>query len=196
MTTIFGNTDADRRVRRTKQLLMHALFALMKEKSYNDITVKELCEAADINRGTFYLHYRDIYDMVEQIEQDILSQFEALISAHAPTSPNASPDLLISDMFRFAEENRTLYTALLDKNGDLSFLRKIKELSRQRLMELYADKLPEKDLIRFDYFYSFISSGCIGLIEHWLFSPEPKPAKEVSALATDIITVGIRSLHS
>ena len=94
MTTISGTTSTDRRVRRTKQLLMHALFTLMKEKSYNDITVKELCEAADINRGTFYLHYRDIYDMVEQIEQDMLFQFEALISAHAPTSPNAAPDLL------------------------------------------------------------------------------------------------------
>ena len=42
MTTISGTTSTDRRVRRTKQLLMHALFALMKEKSYNDITVKEL----------------------------------------------------------------------------------------------------------------------------------------------------------
>lgn len=192
MTTLSASMKSDRRVRRTRQLLANALFTLMKEKSYNDITVKELCEAADINRGTFYLHYKDIDDMVEQIEQEILAQFEALICAHAPASPDDAPDRLFLDMFRFAEENRDLYAALLGKNGDLSFLRKIKEMSRRRLMELYADRLPEKDLVRFDYFYSFISSGCIGLIEHWLFSPNPEPAAKIAALATDLVIGGMR----
>ena len=192
MTTLSASMKSDRRVRRTRQLLANALFTLMKEKSYNDITVKELCEAADINRGTFYLHYKDIDDMVEQIEQEILVQFEALLCAHAPASPADAPDQLFFDMFRFAEENRDLYAALLGKNGDLSFLRKIKELSRRRLMELYADRLPEKDLVRFDYFYSFISSGCIGLIEHWLFSQNPEPAAKIAALATDLVIAGVR----
>lgn len=91
MTTLSASMKSDRRVRRTRQLLANALFTLMKEKSYNDITVKELCEAADINRGTFYLHYKDIDDMVEQIEQEILTQFEALICAHAPPPRTTLP---------------------------------------------------------------------------------------------------------
>ena len=69
-------TKTDRRIKRTRYLLVHALTSLMLKKSIKDITVKELCESVDINRGTFYLHYKDIYDMLEQTEQGLLEQFE------------------------------------------------------------------------------------------------------------------------
>ncbi len=68
----------DRRIKRTRYLLVHALTSLMLKKSIKDITVKELCESVDINRGTFYLHYKDIYDMLEQTEQGLLEQFAGL----------------------------------------------------------------------------------------------------------------------
>ena len=184
----------DRRVRRTKELLSRALFSLLETKNYQYISVKELCDAADVNRGTFYLHYKDIYDMVDQIEQDILAQFEELISKHAPDSLDANPNPLIYDIFQFAMENRTLYASLLGKNGDISFLLKIKKLFRERLIELYASTLPQEELTHFEYFYHFAASGCIGLIEHWLLSETPESPEEMAALANDIITIGIRSL--
>ena len=61
--------NVDSRVRRTKRLLRQGLTELLKEKSIKKITVRELSDRVDINRGTFYLHYKDIYDLVEQIEQ-------------------------------------------------------------------------------------------------------------------------------
>lgn len=76
----------DRRIKRTRYLLVHALTSLMLKKSIKDITVKELCESVDINRGTFYLHYKDIYDMLEQTEQELLEQFEAGLQKLSPGS--------------------------------------------------------------------------------------------------------------
>ena len=58
----------DRRVRKTKTRLLNCLTELMKEKEVKDISVKELSDLADINRGTFYLHYRDVYDMLNKVE--------------------------------------------------------------------------------------------------------------------------------
>ena len=58
----------DRRVRRTKALLLQGLIQLMEEKDIKDISVKELSDLADINRGTFYLHYSDVYNMLGKIE--------------------------------------------------------------------------------------------------------------------------------
>ena len=55
----------DRRVRKTRAILKQSLITLMKEKSIKHITVKELCEQSDINRGTFYLHYSDVFDLFE-----------------------------------------------------------------------------------------------------------------------------------
>ena len=59
----------DRRVRRTKKLLTQALTQLLQEKQINEITVKELTDLADMNRGTFYLYYKDMFDMLEKIEE-------------------------------------------------------------------------------------------------------------------------------
>ena len=60
----------DRRIRRTKRLLRQALAELMNEKDFKDITVKEITDRADLNRGTFYFHYTDTYDLREKIEVD------------------------------------------------------------------------------------------------------------------------------
>ena len=62
----------DRRVRRTKQLIKQSLIELMHEKPFKDITVKDITERADLNRGTFYLHYVDIYDLLSKIEDETL----------------------------------------------------------------------------------------------------------------------------
>ena len=65
----------DRRVRKTRALLTQGLIRLMKEKDIKDISVKELSDLVDINRGTFYLHYSDVYDMVAKIEDNLFEQF-------------------------------------------------------------------------------------------------------------------------
>ena len=65
----------DRRVRRTKALLLQGLIQLMEEKDIKDISVKELSDLADINRGTFYLHYSDVYNMLGKIEEELFQEF-------------------------------------------------------------------------------------------------------------------------
>ena len=62
----------DRRVVRTRQQLREALTELLKTKSVQDITVCELADKVDISRGTFYLHYKNVFDMLEKIEQESL----------------------------------------------------------------------------------------------------------------------------
>ena len=69
----------DRRVRKTKSLLLQCLLQLMEEKDVKDISVKELADLADINRGTFYLHYSDIYDMLSKVEDELFVEFENIL---------------------------------------------------------------------------------------------------------------------
>ena len=68
----------DRRVRKTRLKLNESLMILIKDKNINQITVKELTDLADINRKTFYLHYKDIFDMVDNIKEQLLVELESV----------------------------------------------------------------------------------------------------------------------
>ena len=85
----------DRRVRRTKKLLSQGLIELMQQKQVKDITVRELADLVDVNRGTFYLYYRDIFDMLERLEEELFEQLNAVILAHKgePILTHARPML-------------------------------------------------------------------------------------------------------
>ena len=67
---------SDQRTRLTKMLIRKAFTELLREKQVQNITVKELCQTAGINRGTFYSHYTDIYDLLQQIEDEITEEFQ------------------------------------------------------------------------------------------------------------------------
>ena len=69
----------DRRVRKTKMQLSQGLARLMQKKSIKEITVKELVDEVDINRSTFYLHYTDIYQMLEKIEEEAMADIRDAI---------------------------------------------------------------------------------------------------------------------
>ena len=77
----------DKRIRRTKKLLRQALTRLMKEKEFGSITVTDVVREADINRGTFYAHYRDVYDLRERIEADMIADFRSMIAGLRPGGP-------------------------------------------------------------------------------------------------------------
>ena len=74
-----NTNQTDRRVRKTKALLLKGLMQLMETKDIRDISVKELSDLVDINRSTFYLHYSDIYDMLAQIENELFIEFNDIL---------------------------------------------------------------------------------------------------------------------
>lgn len=84
----------DKRIRRTKKLLRQALTRLMKEKDFGSITVTDVVREADINRGTFYAHYRDVYDLRERIEADMIADFRSMIAGLRPGGPEALQQVL------------------------------------------------------------------------------------------------------
>lgn len=80
----------DRRVRKTKSQLKTGLAQLMREKSIREITVKELVDAVDINRSTFYLHYSDIPGLLAEVENEMMEEMQRAIREH-PIDPEKIP---------------------------------------------------------------------------------------------------------
>lgn len=176
----------DRRVIKTRRQLKKGLAALMKEKSVNQITVKELVEEVDINRSTFYLHFKDIQDLLREIEENMEAQIKRAIEEHPIVSRNENAFYFIEDMFRVLDEEREISKALIGPNGDMGFIHRIeriiKENSRGTLEKMFPGK--KEDL---KYFYAFCLSGCLGLVKVWLNEGEEKSPEEMAQMTFNMI---------
>lgn len=176
----------DRRVIKTRRQLKKGLAALMKEKSVNQITVKELVEEVDINRSTFYLHFKDIQDLLREIEENMEAQIKRAIEEHPIVFGNENAFYFIEDMFRVLDEEREISKALIGPNGDMGFIHRIeriiKENSRGTLEKMFPGK--KEDL---KYFYAFCLSGCLGLVKVWLNEGEEKSPEEMAQMTFNMI---------
>ncbi len=185
----------DRRVRRTKKLLKESLATLLLEKKLNDITVKEIVELADINRGTFYLHYRDVYDMLSKIENEILDEMEDISKRFLNASFMDSPGPYIAEMFQYVADNQALCKMLLGPYGDIAFVEKLKKLIEEKCFNSLMEACPESELQHYQYFTTYAVSGCIGLLQTWINDGMKVSPQELALVGEDMIQNGIEFLQ-
>lgn len=134
-----------------------------------ELSVRELCEEAGINRSTFYAHYKDVYDLREQIETEMLSDFqEALAPLISQKKDRITPTDITAGIFRCLRENSDICAATLGKYGDRDFLTHLIDLGRDSCMKGYSEYFPSASLREIELFYTFVSAGCIALLQGWI----------------------------
>ena len=180
----------DRRVRRTKKLLTQALTQLLQEKQINEITVKELTDLADMNRGTFYLYYKDMFDMLEKIEDGMFEALDAIISLHEHDDVSQQTKPILLDLFDFIEENQEMCRVLLSPHGDMNFLHRLNEVVREKCLKAWPEIRKEKGEAEFDYHYSFVVFGCAGIIRAWVNRNCSESAEKMAEMAYGMILRG------
>ena len=176
----------DRRIRKTKRLLRQGLSQLMMQKKIKDISVRELAELVDINRGTFYIHYRDIYDMVAQIENEMYEDFKRILESHVVPTDEGSLRFLI-DFYTYISANHEMVTALLSSNGDIAFLTRIQDMLHVRAMKILGQRYPEQNTRDFEFFYDFVAAGTVQLLNTWLTKETHKTPQEMAELTIRLI---------
>ncbi len=181
----------DRRVRRTKKLLTQALTELLQKKQVNEITVKELTDLADMNRGTFYIYYRDIFDMLDKIEEELFQKLDVIAQAHEHGDPTLQVKPILLDLFHFINENQKMCRVLLSPNGDMNFLHRLYEAIRERSLEIWKNQVGSLGEKEFDYRYSFVIFGCAGMIRAWVNRNCQETDMQMAELADRMIRQGI-----
>lgn len=157
----------DRRIKYTKMLLKDSLVELMREHTISKISVKMLCEKADINRSTFYAHYTDQFDLLSKLEQEVIAEFKKQIEKHEFQDHNAETVQGLNDILMYISQNADLFTVLLSENGDPNFQREIMILAQQKtIAERYNNRcLDDRKL---EYLQSFVIAGALIIIQKWL----------------------------
>ena len=181
------NTD-DRRAKRSRRLLKEGLLSLMQEKKFKDISARDITESADLNRGTFYLHYPDTQALLESIEDDLLGEAQQIVDQHLEEfHAGVSLEPLLLPILDFIQEKYKTITLLLRNSNASSFLDKLHNLIYKYCLDYARERFQIRDEIQLNYFLSYVSFGIMGMVKEWTDVEMTIPKEKIISYADDLL---------
>ena len=168
--------DQAARTRATLRRIRTAFLTLLRQAPLHQISVKELCAMAGVSRGTFYSHYRDVYDLLARIEDELTDEIAAALSPMVTAATDATPLALNTRIFEILRENSDLCTVTLGPHGDKAFAGRLLRLGRDGFLELYRSQF---------------RTGYLGLLRRWLDDGTALPPDRMARLTEGIMLRGI-----
>lgn len=185
--SVLEDMKEDRRIRRTKKLIGQALSELMNEKDIKNITVKDIADRADVNRGTFYLHYKDVYDLLSQIEDDMIRIFTETIDRHHITAKDKTTFPIIDQMLDYVFENMELCKALFLSSSGGVFQEKFQNVIIQKGFEIQKCLSGRGSTKHNEYIFCFMATGITGIVKKWFSDSEAMSKKDISIMLDALI---------
>ena len=188
------NTE-DRRVRKTRKQLRMALMTLLLKKDIEHITVRDVSELADVNRGTFYAHYKDVEELLRQLEDELFSELQALGEKYREKFDEEDALAYLTEVFALAGENSDMVYALHATTVDMDFQNRLhRELTTQYLA-VFMEKLglsgSNAELV-----VAFITSGVIAAAIKWIEGGKEETPEELAQLCGALVQRGVQSFRN
>ncbi|MGP1441320.1 MAG: TetR/AcrR family transcriptional regulator [Anaerovoracaceae bacterium] len=180
----------DRRVKRTRRLLKQGLAELLRQKHFSDISARDITEKMDLNKATFYLHYKNTYELLQDLETDLLEQAQEMIDRYEYDETEDSMRKFFEPLLDFVVENRSVCEALFVNNASSDFTGRVVEFIYKNGTEIMKKRFPKISVEDADYVLSFVAFGLIGLLRRW-FEKEMSIPKEKLLNIADEMLAGI-----
>ncbi|MDG5788982.1 TetR-like C-terminal domain-containing protein [Evansella sp. AB-P1] len=181
----------DRRKKYTRMVLKESLMKILKVKPISSITVKEICEVADINRSTYYSHFQDQYDLLKQIEDEFIEDMNITLHSYDNNKDEEALQM-IEQILLYVSKNRDMCETLFSDHGDISFKNRIMTVAYNHSVKNWVSESNiHKDVSKYGSLFAI--SGCISVIESWLSNGMDKPPKEMANIIFNLTKNGIDS---
>lgn len=168
----------------------------MSKKAFKDITIKDITELADLNRGTFYLHYSDTYELLMAMENDVLNDFQEMISSYLETTPGNDLMSMLLPIVHYIVENEEICRNLFENSASNDFLIKFKTLIQKNGAALIERLYPASKSKDSEYFFEFVTYGLIGILKKWLDGGTAQTEEEIAKISNDAVLSLARSFFA
>lgn len=166
----------DRRILKTRQLIMNTFIDLLTEKGFEKMTINDIAERANINRGTVYLHYMDKFDLLDKCIETYLGLLMQHCSDHTDMTLNTSA---FQSIFGYLGKNHSIYNLLFSNDGFGLFRSRLYAIITQAITEVMDIKSGNHAFSN-DVTTHFLASGFIGVLEWWINNSMPCSVQEVT----------------
>lgn len=182
------NKPNNRRVQITKRMLKESLLEMLEQTNISNISVRSLCEEANVNRSTFYKHYTSQYDVFNEMQNDFLLQIEQCFQQN--NEEGFSYQDTLTKKLAYMKENMRLCKVLIGKNVASNFKQQLLNIPYiKQELSLNICKGSEAEM---KYKKEFIISGSYHIIVRWLNDSCPEAPEQVSAIILDITNKALR----
>lgn len=173
----------DARVKYTKMIIEKTFIDLLKTKPLNKITVKEICDGAEINRSTFYKYYEDVFDLFDKIENELNDEFHEMIESVKTKGIRES----LIEILNKIKNNIEKYETIIKGRGydylkEKIFVNYYSEIAK--INDLGLPDVPEEKHMLILYFISF---GSGGILSYWIQNGMKESAEEIAVLIENAI---------
>jgi AcrR family transcriptional regulator len=189
---------SDRRIIRTKRALRRALIELIEERGYDGFTVNDLCKRADINRGTFYNHYRDKDDLLNSLETEFFEKLgdyqermgDLSLVTLGKYMLTKQPLPLLVDLFTYLREQGGFLHAVIGKGGDASFSGRLCDAVCTNFIQcILHERYRNSDDPFVGYYVAFFSNAYLGVITRWIETGMQESPEKMARIATRLLFI-------
>lgn len=161
----------DRRILKTQEALKKAVIELMSEKNFDDITIQDISDRANVSRGTIYLHYADKFDLLDKLIEEHINEMREICES---TSEMDYKDANLP-WFEYLERNYLFFSTMLASKGAPYFRNRFLEF----LIEEFKDEVDttkgKNHGLSGDVVLQFIVASYVGVVEWWIKNGMPYP---------------------
>lgn len=185
----------DRRIRITKLAIKESLIELMQGNPISKISVKMICEAADINRSTFYAHFQDQYDLLDKMQQEIILDIKDHIYALSFVGQTDNSISVLTQILDYVKDNAPLFKVLLSGNGDVSFQNELMYLGQQKMIaEINNEKRLDSRIMKYVEIYAM--SGVVSIVYKWLVDGCIDETEKLAEMIFSLLLNGASSFYN
>ncbi|MFT8447005.1 MAG: TetR-like C-terminal domain-containing protein [Liquorilactobacillus nagelii] len=169
----------------TQQLIRQTFLELLKdEEKVELIKVTDICRIAQITRGTFYRYYQSVPDLLDKLRIELFQQTMKLVKERFEKGERN----LLPAIFEVMKRNDTsLVQATMNHEYGQSFLEDVFKSYREAIRPTLKEKTPNLTDNQFDYYYSYVSNGVIGVILTWISKGMYQDTDVLESVVVDMI---------
>ena len=169
----------DRRVIKTKRAIKNALMHLLNDRDINDITISDIAAQADINRKTFYNYYSGVHEVIDEMEDDIISHVDEALTDIDFIDNLENPYLIFEKLTSVISTDMDTFGYLLGMNTNVGLLSKMVDLLKAKVKSVILPVV-ELDELRLNLMLEFMITGMVAVYKRWFNSDRRASIDEIS----------------
>ncbi|KRL02186.1 TetR/AcrR family transcriptional regulator [Liquorilactobacillus capillatus] len=174
----------NRRTLYTKHVIRRSFLELLQSEKLEKITVTEICQKADINRGTFYRYYQNPLDLMRYLQDEVYQKCMCLLKQRF----NEGSCGILKVIFTVLKEtDPEIVRTIMDKQNGRAFLEEVFAGAKEATRPFTMQQIKWLTDVQFDYFYAYITNGSIGIISQWVRSGMEHNTKKIEKMVTIMV---------